>query len=362
MDDRLNEMGSEYWLNEDELIFYHTLKDDASIAYVLSGRTAIDFIIRDIRAVRGFESVYIPSYCCESMIEPFLRNHIHISFYEVQFSEGGVRLSSDDINKCDAILLIDYFGYKNPDLISIAKNAASDGVIVIYDETHMLNGNSHIKEYAHYTFCSYRKWFYGNVAKVWTSGLFNVSKPVFRLMHYEMLRNEGARLKWSYMKGAPVEKQEFLSLFGEAEALLEHEYMDKAAEPRSISRIEGMDFSTIIAKRRENAKYLIKELRKINFPWLKTIVSELGASDCPLFVPVQIDVNLRNQVRELLTFRGIYCPIHWPLSLLHRNENLLDSWLAPYYSELSLICDQRYNLSNMDKIVQILIEIGRIVG
>ena len=65
----INEIGSEFWkenkkyLNENERLF-------------LSGRTALDAIIKDSKKEHIIKSALLPSYCCHTMIEPFLRNDI----------------------------------------------------------------------------------------------------------------------------------------------------------------------------------------------------------------------------------------------------------------------------------------------
>ena len=61
------EIGSEFWkynkkyISENEELF-------------LSGRTALDAIIKDILSEYRIESALLPSYCCHTMIEPFIRN------------------------------------------------------------------------------------------------------------------------------------------------------------------------------------------------------------------------------------------------------------------------------------------------
>ena len=47
--------------------------------FFISGRTALDYIIRDILNKYDIKSALLPSYCCHTMIEPFLKTQIAIA-------------------------------------------------------------------------------------------------------------------------------------------------------------------------------------------------------------------------------------------------------------------------------------------
>ena len=75
---RINEIGSEFWFDSE-------IKDiitESQETLVLSGRTAIDVIIKDILKTRKIRNVYLPAYCCDSMIDPFIRNGIAVNLYD----------------------------------------------------------------------------------------------------------------------------------------------------------------------------------------------------------------------------------------------------------------------------------------
>ena len=67
--------------------------------------------------------------------------------------------------------------------------------------------------------------------------------------------------------------------------------------------------------------------------------------DCPIFVPI-LTTN-REAIRKKLIENEIYCPIHWPKPNDKCESNL-------YELELSLICDQRYNEADMQRIVDVI--------
>ena len=65
-----------------------------------------------------------------------------------------------------------------------------------------------------------------------------------------------------------------------------------------------------------------------------------------MFVPILVDPHIRNDLRSYLINRAIYCPVHWPKSPYHGVCNEL------YDMELSLVCDQRYDFADMDRVLQ----------
>ena len=87
----MREIGSEFWLKDiptqhiEDLPQWLNVGDDRQ--FLLSGRTAIDFVLEDIS--QDISCVYMPSYCCESILQPFVDKEIHIEFYDVVISDKG---------------------------------------------------------------------------------------------------------------------------------------------------------------------------------------------------------------------------------------------------------------------------------
>ena len=329
----IREIGSEFWTQ------YHKGKPDKSDneAYLLSGRTALRFIIDDISEMRKIRKVLMPSYCCESMIRPFADFGITVQFYQVNRDHFDYPYHND----ADVIFLIDFFGYINPQNAEIARAEKQAGKIIIYDSTHKIDGNVCVQKYADYSFCSYRKWFYCNFAKaVKHNGTFNNDAILKSNDRYVDVRNKAACLKKEYISGLTSNKETFLSDFAAAEQLLDSDYAGYSGEPA------GSDINEIILKRRENAAYLISRLKML--PEIRLWRENIETADVPLFVPVLIDPSVRNDLRSALTKENIYCPIHWPKSEYHNECNEL------YDMELSLVCDQRYDIEDMERIFRVI--------
>jgi dTDP-4-amino-4,6-dideoxygalactose transaminase len=328
----MREIGSEFWTRR-----VPAQMDTAdNIAYLLSGRTALKFIIDDICERRSLQRVLLPSYCCESMIKPFMSAGVDVRFYPVHENH----LEYPYENDADAVLLIDFFGYVNPENAEIACLEKQSGKIVIYDATHKLGGNPAVEAYADYSFCSYRKWFYCNFAQA-TKHVGSFHKMECKSNdRYLALRGNAAREKEKYFAGETVEKDKFLSLFSEAEQMLDEDYIGYMGEPVAFDLFE------IALARRENAAYLISELKKI--PEIQLWRDVLGDDDIPLFVPILVDSCVRPTLRRALIEESIYCPMHWPVSSLHGECNEL------YEMEISLICDQRYGIEDMERMVRVI--------
>lgn len=328
----MKEIGSEFWLENDCLS--QSFQKKQNIEYLLSGRGALDFIIRDIKMTKPKFKVLLPSYCCDSMIEPFLRNLVDVQFY------SATRMDIDLYkNDADVILLIDYFGYENPQNISIAHDAKVLGKIVIYDSTHNLCGMDFD---ADYVFCSYRKWTYCNFAEVRkNNGDFLVKKPIATNEKYIEKRNKAAKLKAKYISGdKSVNKSEFLALFADAEEMLDKDFECYLGQPQEI------DIDFIKGRRKGNALRLIDGLGKVlNISLWRGNVAE---NEIPMFVPILVKEDVRNDLRCELIRNNIYCPIHWPFTDKHtKKEDIYDM-------EISLVCDQRYSLSDMDREIEVI--------
>lgn len=59
---------------------------------------------------------------------------------------------------------------------------------------------------------------------------------------------------------------------------------------------------------------------------------EISDNDCPLFVPIIIEC--RDEL--MLIGKGVYCPVHWPIS---KHHILTNRTREIYEKELSIVCD-----------------------
>ena len=324
----MREIGSEFWdvptVDQQNYLF------PESTQWFLSGRSALQAIIKELGVVR---SVSLPSWCCDSIIKPFVDAGIKVHFYPVYWSEE--RLIQEWSFECDIIFLIDYFGHtgKAPDLSGFKGT-------VIRDVTHSLFSATYSD--ADFYFGSLRKW-----CGVWTGG-YSWARDGHRIRtklangrEYVLLRDKAMRQKAEYLGGLREDK-DYLKVFDEAEEVLERTGLFPAAD-RDIQLAKHIDIETIKKRRRVNAEVL----RSAFYDWL--IFPELASDDIPMFVPVLVPNGKRNELRWHLIKNEIYCPVHWPVSVYHR---LNDEEKFIYDNELSLVCDQRYTENDMCRTVE----------
>lgn len=337
----MKEIGSEFWEIpvQEEL---QTIKMPSGTKYLASGRSALSYIIEDIKEKEPLRTILLPSYCCETMIEPFLSHGIDVEFYPVTIDDHG-RLKQEipGNHGSDGILLMDYFGYKR------GEHRTKKREISIYDATHSIFTG--MISNVDYLYGSMRKW-----AGFWTGGYaycingeFALPEPSVMDHAYVELRKKAMEEKDAYIKGCSDDQNKsFLSLFARASEMMTSKSNLCAAE-RDVELLSKFDVMGMKQQRRENAKVLLKYVDKY------ALFAELSEDDCPLFVPVVLPNKIRDRLRKHLIEKRIYCPIHWPISRLHK---LTPETERIYTEELSLVCDQRYDEKDMERMGQIIVE------
>lgn len=301
--------------------------------WLLAGRSALKYIITDIKTKRAFQTVAIPSWCCDSMIAPFVDAGVEVNFYPVC---GSIQ-NLPEITT-DAVLVIDYFGYT-----SQSSRNNYEG-IVIRDVTHSIFSYSY--DDADYYFGSLRKWAgFWTGGYAWKKGAWGVDLQLSTPDEcYVYLREKAMQEKAEYILGLHSSK-DYLSLFSKAEKLLDDRDDISRAADRDIELAQKLDIEFLRTQRRENAQRLLMTVTDIAlFPILQS-------SDCPLFVPILVRGGKRDSLRRFLIQNEIYCPIHWPVSEIHQ---LNEATQRIYDEELSLVCDQRYSVEAMDRICALI--------
>lgn len=327
----MRELGSEFWdipLTKEK----HGSLFGCEAKWYLSGRSALMAVLDDICKDSAIKTAGLPSWCCDSMIKPFLSHGLKVEFYPVFLADGQL-IQQPEAVKCDVILIMDYFGFRNfPDFCTDST--------VIRDVTHSVFSET---EYdCDYVFGSLRKWtgFYTGGFAISKNGHLAESPLIDDNLKYYLLRNRAMMMKAAYIKSSVGEKS-FLALFAEAEEWLDKNEVIYGSSERDISVVERLDIQFIRKQRRANAEYLLSRLNGYSF------VKCIGEMECPLFVPIFIDNSKRNDLRKYLIKNAIYCPVHWGVSEFHE---LTDLTRKIYDTELSIICDQRYDLSDMERI------------
>lgn len=324
------EIGSEFWLEREPAALSHN-RDGC---YVLSGRTAIDLIIQDVAKRRPVRKVYMPAWGCDSMLAPFLAHGTQVRFYDIGHT--------DFTDYTDIFFVTNYFGYENTLPIETVKEFKAKGAIILYDRTHsFLMENDPYLELADYSFASIRKWM-GVIGGAVVNGVKDYQLKPFP--HLDC-KEQAMRMKKAFIEGdTSIDKQAFLNLYCEFGHHLVEDYQNYEMDDLSYALYKSEDLAAMRHKRRENTKYLHEHLKGVSF------IGELTENAVPLFVPVFFDTTeQRNFVRKKLIEAQIYCPIHWPKPAQIPADFTVNKI---YDTELSLICDQRYDINDMKRIIE----------
>lgn len=319
---------------------------DGSKRYVLSGRTGLHLIAKELK--KQLSSILMPAYCCGSMVSPFISQGVSVSFYNF-----------DDMNdlsintSAEAVLIMDYFGFISEKTLTFASECKKAGKIIIIDATQTAFSMSKTYEMADYLVVSYRKWFDCLSAAVYSKNGFSIEESTVEHPSYNVTWRNASRLKEQYINAFSKDKQEYLSLYAKANRMLDEDYIGYGAAVEENERLNRVDSAFVRSVRRENANYLINEIKKLAASYkVGLLFDAVGKLDCPLFVPILVDGNNRNLIRNELINQNIYCPVHWPIDRRYPYQETLY-----HRTELSLICDQRYGLEEMKKQISVLTQV-----
>lgn len=337
----MTEIGSEYC--------FESVKNGEGIRlplkengiFVFSGRTAIEAVLAREPSI---QKAMLPSFCCDSMIEPFRRVGIKVTFFPV-FYESELKYTLDIPPDVDCIFWCNYFGFRVifPDFSSFI----SRGGVVIEDITHSFFSTNQYHTQSHYVVASLRKWepiLCGGYVASKHSGVFqeywNPPPDLF-----VQKKNKAMTMKTQYLAGEKgINKQDFFRMFRDSNEWLANNYSGLSIDKRSKIYLDNVNYEADYIARVRNAHVLYAGIR--NHPEIKFLFPP-QQMDCPLFVPVVIQSGDRDKIRQKLINERIYCPVHWPHPKSECESNLYDI-------ELSLICDQRYSVDDMQRIVNVL--------
>ena len=344
------EIGSEFWLenkNKKNKVKYEIDKKSEDKLLFMSGRTAIDYALDVVARKRQIKNVYFPSYCCQSMLDPFLERNIDIDFYNVNFKDGSFVYSIDCNKSCDMFFAMNYFGYSCNNMDYYIEKFKKHGAIIIEDSTHSWLSKRKYNKNSDFIVASLRKWFpiiSGGIL-INCSNNFDLNQNIELKENYlyNKFKSEAMKMKNNYInKKENIEKEKFLEEYSKANEVLKKDYKRYKIDKKSNEILKKLDIDDIYTRRRNNAKIIYDFLtNQENIDYIKEINFK---EDCPIFVPIFLkNKNDRDCLKNKLIENQIYCPNHWNIPDIVKNNNRKNI----YDRELSLICDQRYNIDDI---------------
>lgn len=300
-----------------------------------TARSALTLLARSLHP----KTVWLPSYLCEVLMGAIPVHLMEVRFYPI---DENLRIAGEDwlseIQANDIVLFIDYFGFNH--WTDWGAEARRRGAWVVQDAAQALLSKQ-FNKHSHYVIFSPRK-FVGipeggilsalngaelpNESLVSPPGLWWMEATKASILRAEYDRHGGSR-GW-------------FEIFQKTEA-------EGPSEPFRMSDLSllilknAVDWRKVSQRRRDNYKFLASELGQI------ALFPELTSEVVPLGFPVRL--KDRDHIRQTLFSEKIYPQVHWPIAGVvpatfessHRLANEI----------MTLPCDQRYNQSDMERVV-----------
>lgn len=328
-------------------------KEYQSVFYQ-SGRNAIEGLLIFLKERKGIRKMLLPDYMCETVKDAGKRAGIFLEYYKIDreycFSPEEIeqKLAEDT-----CLFVAHFFGKKlEKEILSRIEGWKALGTIVIEDITLSLFSSDEEQGvgFGTYTLGSIRKWLPVPDGGFVTScseelpeeitGTFVSKYTDFYLMVQTMKREyiqgdcQNKTLKKIYMDYYSLSIQELFS--------------DYKLYPMSVwtrNYLQNYNIDAVVEKRMRNYDYLFAKLSKLEGMKLKVHREE---GYLPLGLVIQTEN--RDELLQYLIRNDIYCNVHWRLEASEENPEL--TFLAQH--SITIPCDQRYGLEEMDNIVNAL--------
>lgn len=286
-----------------------------------SARNCLKYILQ----AKKPSKIYLPAYCCDSLIEPLISENVDFDFYHTDDKFEICKLPNLKSN--ERLLYINYFALKS-NYINHLYQIYYESLIV--DNTQAFFDKPIIGVD---TFYSPRKFF-----GVADGGYLYTKNVLDRNLEQDYSFCRFQQLLGRYEKAA----SEFYSEYQISERELINQPI-KLMSKLTQDILRSLDYEKIALKRQRNFWILHASLSQINL--FKKI--SINASIIPMSYPFySVDVELRERLIE----RKIYVAKYWPDALKRTNEaehNLIENLLL-------LPVDQRINTEDINRIIEVV--------
>ena len=340
-------------LNERENNFFQNLCPvEGDIRFLMSGRCAIYYALEDLKLTDKKQVAYVPIYTCETVLDPFVKAGYKLVFYDIDKDMKPI-FDYSVINQISVISICGYYGFCNYDRDFV--QACSDkGIKVIEDTTHSIFSSNGIDPRCDYIVGSLRKWIgvpSGGFA-IKTSGTFSLPLMNPDETHISMRSHSMAVKKTISEDPSNHSEQELIdanAVFWDAEMMLRKIFDSYSSDDNSIFIMKHFDVKSLIEKRRSNYQYLLDNM--VPNAEIKIVFPILTKDAVPSHFTIYTDDRTKTQ--EFLLENGIQTTAYWPKGPLINLEGHKDAAYI-YDHVLSIPCDQRYDLNDMQHICDIL--------
>ena len=320
------------------------MKDpDYFCSFYQSGRNAIEVLFREIAEK---ENVLVPDFVCATVPEAIIRAGCTPVCYHI---EEDLSFNPDEIagyqSLTKLLYVVHFFGRKMSESeIQAIRKWKENGGIVIEDITMSLYSDaSEAFGFGDYIIGSIRKWLPIADGGLIISKIRSFAPPVDSVVSlYSNYYQIAQILKREYINSKESDKElkdTYLKFYQESIRYLFSDYSIRPISPLSMNYILNTQDNASFSVRVENYKYLFAKLQNLN---TVSPVVQLEEGFVPFGMVVKCE--RRDELLQNLIKNDIYCNVHWRLdfpSVSSLSKNIM-----------TIPCDERYNRSDMDRIVE----------
>jgi len=286
-----------------------------------SGRYCLQYIIR----AKKYKKIYIPSYICDSVMQPIKNENITFDFYSI--NEDFEPIFNKQINDNECFLYVNYFGINARIVNKIIlkyQNVIIDNTQAFFELPSKTND----------TFYSARK-FFGVPDGAYLYSDVKLNTPILRGISSDRMNFLLERIETSARNGYP--------LFQKNELYLDSCGLERMSKI-TMRLLKNIDYETCRNIRNRNFLFLHKKLSKFN-----ELVIDPSSINGPMVYPF---MNSASNLKENLINNNVYVATYWNEVKNRVKECSFENKLVNYLIPLPI--DQRYNINDMNYIIKII--------
>ena len=325
---------------------------DTKIYYSLC-REALFDIAASLQGLN--KTVFIPAYTCQTVITPFEEAGWQCVFYSIQKNlRIDIQNLSDLVNKYNpSVLLVHpFFGMElNSQEEHVLQQISEKKTIIVLDKTQCLFSKKRYP-FVSYTVGSFRKWFPIPDGGFIERNIKTTNIPQPQKENTEFTDRELAAmyLRGQYFKnGEQRTKDISIRLSKAADLMAENNIIPHKMSQVAYNLLQREDIKRNQKSRFNNFSYLYNNIRESS-KIIKVCQDYNEVTTAPLYFTIYVDD--RRTLQRLLSQDAIYAPVLWPVE----DEKVLIDDVVKYIYEhiLAIPIDQRYNESDMQRVIEIV--------
>lgn len=343
----MKELGSDFHFYFAQVTGSFLLKGIFASNYYADGRHAIHAIVSSKTAKGEWKRIWIPEYFCYDVIDSIRLIGVTVLFYpDTPFSDDRLIIQSLPFEKYDVLFRMNYFGLRG------WRDNSEIPVPVIEDHSHDLLSDWALRSNADWCVASLRKTLpipEGGI--LWSPKQKQLPEAIKSSVENELVvykRLSAMLLKTLYLSDQLPTKGLFRPLFVESEQALS-DLSFSGMSDMILHLLESINIQEWYAKKRENWHYLFEHLTgKITL-----LHPEKGKQGTPFSLILSFNNGMdRNNFRKQLIQCNIYSAVLWDIPV---TQNLK---ICNYGKcLLSVPCDARYNLKDMQDLSKLILNI-----